>query len=1112
MGAIDLSIGDGSDESRLPGEEGDHSGLDVQLLGSVRLFLDGRSMPLSGHRPRRLLALLALHANELVPTGRIEEALWADTLPDSARQQVYNVVAIVRRSLGDYAGIEKTGSGYQLTLSDRHIDAIRFQRGVKRAERAAAQGNFAQAADLFESALGEWRGPALADLEGEIFQNAATLLHEQRLTALEDLSGSLLRVGDPVGAARRLTPLVVEHPFRESLRALLMKSLYRAGRQAEALAVFEDGRRLLSEELGVGPGAALQAAHQEVLSGEAEPSPRAFGPGRPASGTGRDLSGTRRAPCQLPMDARLLIGRERELAELIALAQETDAPGGRGSMIVSAIDGMGGVGKSALAVHAAHILRERFPDGQLYVDLHGHTPGMTPVEPVDALGHFLQALGVAPQQVPDDVDMRASCFRDCLADTRTLVVLDNAASTAQVEALLPGTAGCMVLVTSRRRLAGLRDGHQISLDTLPEKIAVDLLRRAAEPTSIRDDYEAASDLVGLCGYLPLAIRIVAARLKHNTALTARSLVMELREEDGRIGRLSDGEREIEGVFDASLKVLPSQGQRLYRLLGLVPGPDFDAYSAASLLGTDLRTAERTLQLLFDHNLLLQSAAGRYSFHDLLHAHARGLSATDAESGESLDSLLDYYLRTAWAANQHLAMRQGPSRSGDAEIDRPAPELLNQDQAVAWLRAEQSNLLAALSLPQLSPARMTSLIQALSSHLIYDGMWSLAIDLHRREIRIAQDGGDRLAEANALLESAAVLERLGRHDTAVEDASCALVVYRELGNRLGEAHAMAALGQVAYVRSRLVESFALSENALEVYEEVGDRRGAAKSSWRLGCILSFQGENTLAADRVLHAIMTYRELGDGREESNCLVAYSRVLYALHDFAEVRPALERALLLGRRCDFRLCVANALQEMATYRARAGEYAEATESLEEALQINRDLGFPLGEGYDYLILGRISFATGDLYGALRLQTRAITLFREIEAIYEASALDGMARVHHARGDLEQAAQSLDSALALVEGARVTHMELQAEVRNTVAVLKFDTEGPEAALAEHRLAMGLAIEGGVPHEQARALEGIARCESQLGQIQPGLDHLREALDLYKRMGAMEYRLLSSRS
>ena len=550
---------------------------------------------------------------------------------------------------------------------------------------------------------------------------------------------------------------------------------------------------------------------------------------------------------------------------------------------------------------------------------------------------------------------------------------------------------------------------------------------------------------------------------------------------------------------------------MYRLLGLVPGPDFDAYAAANLLGTDLHAAERLLQLLFDHNLLLQSAVGRYKFHDLLHVHARGLVAADAQHPEALERLLEYYLRTAQAANQHLSTRYRQNGVSEAPADELTPELSNQDQAVAWLRAEQPGLLAALSAPALGPVRVIALIQALSAHLMYEGMWSLVISLHRRAVGIARERGDRLAEANALLGSATALERQGKHDAAIEDATQALAVSRDLGDRSGEAHALAVIGQVAYVRSRLVEALGVFEEVLKIYEEVGDQRGAARSSWRLGTILSFQGENFMAAEYVRRAIAAYQEMKDDREVAACLLNYSRILYALGDFAAVRPTLDRGLTLGRRYGLRFFVANVLQETAMHQVRAGEYAEATENLEEALRTNREVGFPLGEGYDYLLFGRISFAVGDLNRASEYLNRALTLFRKIECQYEASALETLARIHHARGELDQAAELIDTALRLFETDRRPPVEIMGEVRITAAALKFDMEGPGSALAEYEAVTDLAIKGGARYEHARALEGVARCELRLGRVQPGIEHLREAVDAYKRIGAVEYGPAASR-
>ena len=1089
-------------------EPGDRAGLDLRLLGPMRLLADGAPVAFRPLRPRYLVAVLALHANLTVSVDRIVAALWREP-PVSARQQVYNVVAMARRALalaGDDARIERVGSGYQLAVGARRIDVLRFRHGIELARRAEGRGESAQAIRLLESALGEWSGPALADFDGELFENTATLLSDQRLEALERLSGLLIAAGEPGTAVKRLTPAVAEHPYRELLRALLMRALYLTGRQTDALALFEEGRRVLSEEFGVDPGPDLREAHRLVLRGGRAFS-RALGTSHAgAAGAEADPRQPRtRPPCQLPADARILVGREREKAELMALAEPAADGDGRGSVVVLAVDGMGGVGKSTLAVHVAHSLRARYPDGQFYIDLHGHTPGLNPVEPADALRHFLQELGVQAAQMPDDTDMRASALRARLADTRTLILLDNAASTAQIRPLIPGTPGCLVLVTSRRRLTGLGDAHRLSLGTLTEEISLDLLARASGRGPAPHGDESASDLVGLCGYLPLAIRVVAARLKYHETLTVRALLAELREESGRLGRLRDGEQELTGVFDSSVRVLPEDGRRLYRLLSLAPGPDFDAYAAANLLGADLPTARGLLELLLDHNMLIQQVAGRFRFHDLLHAHARGLSAQDGQGSDALSRLLDYYVHTSWAADDFLATRRRRDGSEEPGSAVAAPEFPDQDAAAAWLRTERANLLAAVALDELGPARTLSLIRALSSHLTFEGPWSLAVDLYRRAVTIAREHGDRLAEATATLELGGFLERVGRYEAVIECVSHASCVYRELGDRLGEGHALSLLGQVAFVQSRLADSFDLIERALASYTaEEGSERDTARCLWRLGCIRSFQGDNAQAEGWIRRAMDAYVQIGDLRGESDCLLNYARALYALGDFTAVAPALERALVLSRRCGYRLGTANVLSEMATYQVSIGEYAEAAEKLTEALRINRELGFPLGEGYDHLILGRIGFAIGDLDSALRLYGRALALLHEIGSIYEAAAVQGVARARHALGDLDQAAALLDEALALCE-KRTAPLDIQAEVRNAVAALKLDTQGPEAALAAYRDAVAVAVKSGSPLEHARAMEGAGRCEIELGRTRTGLHELEAALHLYRRINAVEY-------
>ncbi|MBC3844052.1 hypothetical protein GXW82_39225 [Streptacidiphilus sp. 4-A2] len=407
-----------------------------------------------------------------------------------------------------------------------------------------------------------------------------------------------------------------------------------------------------------------------------------------ASGEAKPARAARPSPrYQLPADTRSFTGRGQEIEHLLALARdEPDAAGG-GTVVISAIDGMGGVGKSALAVHAAHLLREQYPDGQLFVDLHGHTKGMEPLTADSALNRLLSSLGVPPQLIPRDLGERAAFYRDRLADTRTLIVLDNAQSAAQVRPLLPGTAGCLVLVTSRKRLAGLDDAYSVALGTLPVAEAVALLRKVATPERVAADHPALDELAALCGCLPLAIRIVAARLRHHPSLRVEDVIDQLRDEGARFEHLADEDRSLTAVFDLSYSALPAAEQDLFRDLGRVPGADFDTGAVARLIDADRRTADRLLTTLVDHNLLIQHAPDRYRLHDLVRLFARALGEEDpaAEAESAVERLLDHYQHIGQEADHRLARSRRPGRPGAATPPAPA-QRFDRVSALAWLHA------------------------------------------------------------------------------------------------------------------------------------------------------------------------------------------------------------------------------------------------------------------------------------------------------------------------------------------------------------------------------------------------------------------------------------------
>jgi DNA-binding SARP family transcriptional activator len=636
------------------------------LLGPL-LVDDGAGdlVTLSGPRLRVLLAALLLQANVPVSAEALAEAVWDGEPPPGAAETLRSYVRRLRRVLGPEAGarIVARSPGYLVRVEPAELDVVEFEASCTDASAALRKRAWAEASAAAARALLLWRGAPLLDVASQMLHaEFVPRLGQMRVQALEDRAEADLWLGHDDRLVPRLRDLTAQYPMRERFHVQLMLALARTGRRAEALDAYRQARRVLAEELGIDPGAELRQLQERILAGDASliTAPTAPEAAHPAPAAAS-------IPRQLPAAVRSFVGRQAESGMLHDLAGQGgeggEAAGSGGVVVISAINGMAGVGKTALAVHAAHRRAGEFPDGQLFIDMHGYTQGHEPRAAGEALEWFLRALGVPPQQVPPGTEERAALFRQRLAGTRTLIVLDNAASEAHVRPLLPGSAGCLVLVTSRRRLKGLDDAHVLALDVLPPADAMALVRAVAGPGRVPTDDPVLSEIAGLCGHLPLALRIAAALLRHRPAWTPEYLAGMLRVQQRRISTLSDGERDLGAAFDLSYHSLTSAQQQMFRCLGLIPGTDFDAYAAAALTGADPAAAARLLEDLVDHNLLIQHAPDRYRLHDLIRLHARTLAERDpaADRDAALGWLLDYY--------QHIAGQRPDPARGPARICR-----------------------------------------------------------------------------------------------------------------------------------------------------------------------------------------------------------------------------------------------------------------------------------------------------------------------------------------------------------------------------------------------------------------------------------------------------------
>ena len=986
------------------------------VLGPLLVVDDeGLHVPMPAPRLRVLLAALVLHANSPVSAESLAEVVWDGASPSSAAVSLRTYVHRLRTALGPgwAERIVTSPPGYLCRADDQEVDTLRFAALCAETDAAVREQQWEQASQAAERAILLWRGDPLLDVPSRILHDEFAARFEQLHTqVLENQAEAALTLGRHEQWVQPLQQLAAAHPLRERFHAQLMQALARSGRQAEALAVYQNARKMLIAELGIEPGPELRRLHERILAGDeilATPRSSPHDPVPTSSAT---------APRQLPAAARYFTGRRSELDQIISLlgpSQSTDVPGG--TVVISAIDGMAGIGKTALAVHAAHQLAKSFPDGQLFLDLHGYTRGQDPRSAAQALAWLLRALGVPPGQIPNEFEQAAALYRQRLADTRTLIVLDNAATEAQIRPLLPGGGSCLVLITSRRRLKGLDDAHILSLDVLPAPDAVALLRVVIGTDHIPADDSQLIEIAELCGYLPLALRIAASLLRHRPTWHLEHLAEQLRNRHQRVTTLSDGERELATVFDLSYTGLDDQHRRLWRRLGLIPGPDLDAYAAAALVDLDPTAVTGLLEDLVDHNLLSAYAPGRYRLHDLLRAHAQTLTVADPEPDPvaALDRLLHYYAHTAQSASILITRYPRPAPGDPAPAHAPA--LTSPEAARAWLRAERDNLEAAQTHAHAEglTGHALALAAGLAETLLTDGPYARALDLHRSAAATAERH-DRPADHAAALMDLAIVKRLTGDPAGAADAlTRALEIYRATGDRRGEGDALTDLGRVRQTAGDLAGAGELLTQALEICRAIGHREGEAAALTESGIVGILTGDPVGAADALTQALEICRTTGNRQIEAAALTELGRVRYFAGDPEGATDALTRALEIRRATGNRRGEAFTLTELASVLQTTGDLAGATDVLTQALEVYRATGHRQGEANALAKLGSVRRLSGDPAGAIDALTRALEIYRATgDRNNEAWALNPYAAAVAATGDLPRARALYQQALTM--------------------------------------------------------------------------------------------------
>ena len=957
--------------------------LRVGVLGPVAAWEGDEELRLGQPRQQAVLGILAMRANRVISRSELVDAVWGHEPPPSAEGGIYTYIAGLRRIIepgrsvrGQGRILVSTGAGYVLHLVPGQPDAVAFEQHVGRARQLRKGGDPAGAVTSLDAALGLWRGVAFAAVPGPFAETERARLGELRSLAAEERADVLLSLGRHEEVVPDLTAMVADQPLRERMRGLLMVALYRSGRQAEALRVYQDGKRVLAEELGIDPGLDLTRIHQQITSmdpaphlagggdraygadGTARgsgtggtgsvPAPRpggqagsdgqaAAGPGQPGTAqppAGTGVQGAPR-PAQLPLDPQGFAGRQDELRAMQAMLPPARRPRAGDSVPVIVLSGTAGVGKTALAVRFGRQVAKRFPDGQLYVNLRGLDPGRPPLDPGEALWLFLASLGVPAHRSNIAVEERTAMFRSLVDGKRILVVLDNATSAAQVRPLLPGSPGCLVVVTSRNELAGLvaaEGAALITLDVLSHAEAREMLARRRGKDRIAAEPEAADEIIEECARLPLALSIAVGRAAGRAKQPLADLAAELRDAKGRLDALEAGDAatDMRAVLSWSYDQLSEPAARMFRLLGLHPGPDISLPAAASLTGVPRAVAGATLRELTGAHMAAEPLPGRFTFHTLLRAYATDQSERQdpaAERTASVHRMLDYYLHTAMAAAQRFSPFRSPLRLTAPQPGVLPGEMADKEQALTWFDAEYPVLLALIGYATAYDLDEYAwqIPWALGPFLHRRGWWRTYVTSQEAALDAAQRLGDPLALAHAHYLLAHAQAQIGSYDAAEPNFHRALDLFRGLEDRANESVVLNGLAGMLEKQERYPEALAVALDALRMVKAVGH--------WWTQATL----ENGVG--------WLYAHLGQ----------YDQAL----------PHCRRALGLHRDSGHRGGIADTLDSMGFIYQSLGDFNQAKAYFRQAIDTYREIGAPFGQGNSLNGIGDVLVAEGDHHGA---------------------------------------------------------------------------------------------------------------------------------------------------
>ncbi|MFI9332681.1 AfsR/SARP family transcriptional regulator [Kitasatospora sp. NPDC052868] len=1016
-------------------------GLGFGVLGSLRAHCGSVQLAVGTPQQQAMLAVLLLSPNGSSTIAGLVEALWGESPPDAAVTTVRTYAWRWRRLMEPDRSVApvvlvSAGDGYRLLVPPDSLDLWQAEDLVGRAAGARSAGRLEEADALLEQALALWRGDPLAKIPGPFAKRQRARLTELRLTLIEQRLDLALALGRHALAVPDLTAFVSENPLRESAHGLLMRALFAGGRQTEALQVYQRIRQRLISEQGLDPGPELTGIHRRVLAGDpcllgpargedaSEPSDAPDAPDAPTTPTapderapapaerpsphadapGRGFRVALPAPAQLPAETADLVGRTAPAARMC----EALTGAGRGAPAVVAVAGMGGVGKSVLAVHVAHRTRRRFPDGQLHADLRG--VDQEPADPSIVLADFLLALGTPADAIPDGLEARAALYRSSLDGRRVLVLLDNARDAAQLRYLLPGSAGCAVIATSRTRLFGLPTGLEVDLDVFTPDEALELLGRLAGPERLHQEPEAAVELLATCGFLPLAVRILATRLASRRSWTLESLARRLADERRRIAELRVGDLAIEAAFELGYRQLTPAQARAFRLVSLADGPDVGVPAAAVLVDADEAEAEELLESLVDAAMLQSPAAGRYRYHDLLRVFARQRARCErpGEAVAARTRWLDFLLATACSAFQQAV--PGDPVSGMLGPARSAGEPLADARAArAWAVAEFEGVVAAAEetarggeeYGRRALSEATDLLIALTPF-----GWEVRHGLLARGARAVLTAADQVDDARTLGRARFLNGNLALQAARLAEAETharqAVELCRIAGDTAILRQALNDLGMVAQFQHRYEEAVACFDEAITLAHELGHRSGATATRLNAALARSCSGRTEEAVEACEQVFAEPDTRADPASAGYALYVLGLALHQSGRHDEAIARYRECIALSQRTGMRGREARARYQLADSLRAVGRTQEAVGHADTALRLCRETGARRDEGQALLALSRALTALGRSEEARLTCGQALDLLRQLDLPEAAQAqrlLDGMGEAVRAGG-----------------------------------------------------------------------------------------------------------------